>query len=177
MQEQLTLGLAAVRIGCGVQVHHLARLANQGLIPFTRAGRIRLVRVDDLPAIRAACERAGYPARRRSPMPRAEVPASGADFAALIAAIRETLAAASLREGYSVADLCARWKVGPDKVLGFIRRGELGAVNVETHTSGRPQYRVTPEEVAKFEARRTSAPLPKPLRRKRKPDVKDYYPD
>jgi hypothetical protein len=59
-QEQLTLGLAAVRVGGGVQFHHLDRLARRGLIPHTKAGRIRLVRVDDLPAIRAACERAGY---------------------------------------------------------------------------------------------------------------------
>jgi hypothetical protein len=110
-------------------------------------------------------------------MPRPETPAGGADFRELIDAIKESLAASSLREGYSVADLCVRWKVGPDKVLGFIRRGELVAVNVATHTSGRPQYRVTPEAVAAFESRRTSAPLPKLPRRKRKPDMKDYFPD
>lgn len=110
--------------------------------------------------------------------PRADTqPAGGADFAALIAAIKETLAASSLREGYSIADLCARWKCGPTKVLGFIDRGELVAVNIATHTSGRPQYRVMPEELAKFENRRTSAPLPKPTRRKRQAGLEDYYPD
>ena len=57
---QLTLGLAAVRIGDGVQLHHLDRLARRGAIPHTRAGRIRLVAVADLPLIRAACVQAGY---------------------------------------------------------------------------------------------------------------------
>lgn len=99
-----------------------------------------------------------------------------ADFATLIAAIREVMAAAQLREGYSVADLCARWKCGREKVLGFIHRGELVAVNIATHTSARPQYRITPEQVAKFEALRTSTPPPKSPPRKRKPQRKDYFP-
>lgn len=60
MKEMLTLGIAATRIGGGVQVHHLARLCERGLIPFIRAGRIRLVRVDDLDHIRAVCEGIGY---------------------------------------------------------------------------------------------------------------------
>ena len=59
-QSQLTLGLAAVRIGGGVQHHHLDRLARRGLIPHQRAGRLRLVAVSDLDTIRAACVKAGY---------------------------------------------------------------------------------------------------------------------
>jgi hypothetical protein len=99
------------------------------------------------------------------------------DFQALVAAIREALRDVPPREGYSVADLCARWKVGPTKVLGFIDRGELVAVNVSTHTSGRPQYRIVPEEVARFEALRSAVPLPKPSRKRRATEQKDYYPD
>ena len=56
----LTLGLAAVRIGGGVQHHHLDRLARRGLIPHTRAGRLRLVAVSDLDEVRFACQRQGY---------------------------------------------------------------------------------------------------------------------
>jgi hypothetical protein len=56
----LTLGLAAVRIGGGVQHHHLRRLARRGAIPHQRAGRLHLVAVADLPRIRAACVAAGY---------------------------------------------------------------------------------------------------------------------
>ena len=93
----------------------------------------------------------------------------------LIARIEAVVAVAGA--GCSVADLCARWKVGPDKVNGFIRRGELAAVNVATNTLGRPQWRVTPEAVATFERGRTSAPPPKPPKRRRRADEVDYFPD
>jgi hypothetical protein len=79
--------------------------------------------------------------------------------------------------GFSVADLCRRWRVGVDKVHGFIRRGELVAVNVATNLSGRPQWRVARESVELFEMRRSSAPLPKPQRRQRRPAEVDYFPD
>ena len=80
------------------------------------------------------------------------------------------------RYGYRVADLCLRWKVGAGKIHGFIRRGELLAVNVATNRSGRPQWRITPESVALFERRRSSAPPPLPKRRRRQSLVVDFYP-
>jgi hypothetical protein len=81
-------------------------------------------------------------------------------------------------QGYSVADLCRRWKIGPDKVRGFLRRGELVGVNVASSLMGKPQWRITVESVRQFELRRSSVPTPKPLRRKRrKQDEVDYYPD
>jgi hypothetical protein len=79
--------------------------------------------------------------------------------------------------GYSVADLCRRWKVGADKIHTFIRRGELVAVNVATNLSARPQWRVTREAVELFERRRTSPPPPKPSRQRRQARQTDYYPD
>lgn len=82
------------------------------------------------------------------------------------------------RAGFSVADLCRRWKIGPDKVHGFISRGELIAVNVATTLSGRPQWRITPEAVTLFEQRRSSGPSAKPKRRRhRRQHEVDYYPD
>jgi hypothetical protein len=80
--------------------------------------------------------------------------------------------------GYSVADLCSRWRVGPDKIHGFLRRGELIGVNLATNLAGRPQWRITAESVELFERRRSSAPPPKPPRRRRRPgQVIDFYPD
>jgi hypothetical protein len=79
--------------------------------------------------------------------------------------------------GYSVADLCKRWKVGSDKVLGFLRRGELVGINLATSISGRPQWRITPESVELFERRRSSAPPPKPPRRRKRTDFIDFFPD
>jgi hypothetical protein len=78
--------------------------------------------------------------------------------------------------GYTVADLCRRWKVGADKVRAFLRRGELVGVNVAASLSGRPQWRITAESVEQFEGRRSSAPPPRPARRRRK-KVYRYYPD
>src|SRR5215213_2439813 len=101
-------------------------------------------------------------------MPPASLGADRAEFALFVAAVREALKDVPPRNGYSVADLCTRWKIGADKVNGFIRRGELVAVNVATNTTARPQWRITPEEVARFEAKRTSAPTPKVPRRRRK---------
>jgi hypothetical protein len=79
-------------------------------------------------------------------------------------------------QGFSVADLCCRWKVGSDKVHGFIRRGDLVAVNVATNLSSRPQWRITPESVDAFERRRSSMPTPKHRRRPRRPVPVDFYP-
>jgi len=80
-------------------------------------------------------------------------------------------------QGFSVADLCRRWKVGPDKVRAFLRRGELVGINLATNLSARPQWRITPESVERFERRRSSAPVPKPNRRRRRVEEIDFYPD
>jgi len=81
-------------------------------------------------------------------------------------------------QGYRVADLCRRWKVGADKIHGFIRRGELLAVNVATNLSGRPQWRITPESVTLFERRRSSGKPDSPKRQRRRgPAEVDYYPE
>jgi hypothetical protein len=79
--------------------------------------------------------------------------------------------------GYSVTDLCLRWKVGPDKVRAFLRRGELVGVNLATNLSARPQWRITPESVVLFERRRSSTPPAKPARRHRRRQEIDFYPD
>jgi hypothetical protein len=79
--------------------------------------------------------------------------------------------------GYTVADLCRRWRCGSDKIRGFLRRGELVGVNVATNLSAKPQWRITPESVERFEQRRSSAPPPKPARRKKKTTKVDFYPD
>ena len=84
--------------------------------------------------------------------------------------------AASRSAGFSVADLCRRWKIGADKVHGFLRRGELVAVNVASNVARRPQWRVMLEEVERFERRRSSAPPPKPEPRRRRAAAVDYYP-
>jgi hypothetical protein len=79
--------------------------------------------------------------------------------------------------GFTVRDLARRWRVGEDKVRGFLARGELVGLNVAAHLAGKPQWRITFESVALFERRRTSAPPPKPPRRRKRSPMVDYYPD
>ena len=79
--------------------------------------------------------------------------------------------------GYTVADLCQRWRVGGDKIRALIRAGKLQAINTSMTDCARPRYVVMPEEVARFEQSRSTAPPPKPKRRKRQSHLIDYYPD
>jgi hypothetical protein len=81
------------------------------------------------------------------------------------------------QHGYSVADLCRRWKIGADKIRAFLKRGELVGVNVASTLSGKPQWRITGESVERFERRRSSAPPPKTVRRQRRREMVDFYAD
>jgi hypothetical protein len=79
--------------------------------------------------------------------------------------------------GFTLADLSRRWRIGGDKIRAFLRKGELVGVNLAGSLSAKPQWRVSPEEVARFEKRRSSAPPAKaaPRRRRREAQI-DYFP-
>jgi hypothetical protein len=80
--------------------------------------------------------------------------------------------------GLTVADVARRYRVSPDKVRAWIRRGELVAVNTAGALCGKPRYVVLPEALERFERGRAAAPPPKPpRRRRRRPEVIDFYPD
>jgi hypothetical protein len=81
--------------------------------------------------------------------------------------------------GLTVLDVANRFRVSPDKVRSWIRRGELAAVNVASSLLGKPLLRITPEALAEFERRRSaSVPTPEaPKRRRRRAAVVDYFPD
>lgn len=79
--------------------------------------------------------------------------------------------------GLTVDDMAKRYRVGPDKVRGWIARGELKAINTAAALCGRPRWVITPDALAAFENRRLGGPLPKPLRRRRRQEAIDYYPD
>ena len=53
-----TVGLLALRLG--VQQQHIVRLCSRGRIPFTLAGRIRIIRDEDVEDVRQALIEAGY---------------------------------------------------------------------------------------------------------------------
>lgn len=52
--------------------------------------------------------------------------------------------------------------VSVDKVLTWIRNGELRAVNVAEHRDGRPRWRISPAALDEFLKRRESSPPPPP---------------
>ena len=79
--------------------------------------------------------------------------------------------------GFTIADVAARYRVGPDKVRAWVRRGDLAAINTASALCGRPQLRITPEALAAFERRRTVGPQPAAQRRRRRTAGVDFYPD
>jgi hypothetical protein len=77
-----------------------------------------------------------------------------------------------------VRDVARRYRVSPERVRGWIRRGELAALNTADLVSSKPRLVITPDALQHFERARQAAarPVP-PRRRKRRFAVKDYYPD
>ena len=71
---------------------------------------------------------------------------------------------------FGVKDLCERFAVGEHTILGWIKRGELRAINVSRKQVGRPKWRITSEALAAFEQLRTAAPPPTRTRRRKQPN-------
>jgi len=82
-------------------------------------------------------------------------------------------------------DLALRWGVCVDKVLNFIRSGELRAFNVAAKNSKRPRYRIPLESVRQFEEQTRAAAVaeapaaPAPSRRRKRvpatPARRNYF--
>lgn len=78
---------------------------------------------------------------------------------------------------FTVRDLCGRYGVTEHTVLGWIRAGELRAINVGRRAgAAKPRWRVTAAALAAFEQRRTSTlPPPRTRRRRTSDDVIEFY--
>jgi excisionase family DNA binding protein len=78
---------------------------------------------------------------------------------------------------HTVGDICERYGVSEHTVLGWIRSGELRAVNVGRRLDGKkPRWRISAEALAAFEALRTPAPpAPRVRRRKRAAEIVHFY--
>ena len=59
-----------------------------------------------------------------------------------------------------------RLRVKPEKVVAWVRSGQLRALNVSNGT--RPRYRIDPADLAIFEKRRAVVAPAKPSRRRRR---------
>jgi hypothetical protein len=80
--------------------------------------------------------------------------------------------------GLTVREVAGRYRVSPDRVRNWIRRGELFAINTADPLCGKPRFLVPPEALERFERGRAAAAPPKPPRRRRqmKTGFIDYFP-
>jgi excisionase family DNA binding protein len=72
------------------------------------------------------------------------------------------------RQKLTTRQVAERYSVDPDKVLAWIRAGELAAINVAEKAGGRPRYRIDPADLAAFEARRQVRPQERATRCRRR---------
>jgi excisionase family DNA binding protein len=81
--------------------------------------------------------------------------------------------------GLTTAELARLLRVGTDRVRGWIRSGELIAIDTADHRRlARPRFVVLPKDLEAFLKRRAASVPPKlPPRRRRRADVVDFYPD
>jgi excisionase family DNA binding protein len=81
-----------------------------------------------------------------------------------------------IRRWLSPPLLAEQLGIEPAKVIGWIHRGELRAVNVADKNGKRPRWRISPEALEEFLKPRTSTPPVKATRRKRQADFKEFFP-
>src|SRR6478735_6307472 len=72
---------------------------------------------------------------------------------------------------HSPAEIARMLRIPSAKVVGWIRRGELLAVNVADNLDGRARWRVSPESLANFLRSRESQPPPTEVRHQRRNDA------
>jgi hypothetical protein len=74
----------------------------------------------------------------------------------------------SQRNKLTPPELAREWGIAPEKVIGWIRSGELAAIDAAARLGGkRPRYLIDREEIARFEARRATRPTPRAKRLRR----------
>lgn len=72
-------------------------------------------------------------------------------------------------------EIADRYGVKPETVIGWIKNGELAALNLAARGSLRPRYRVSPEALALFEQKRAVVPRTPPVRKPRQnPSIKRF---
>lgn len=72
--------------------------------------------------------------------------------------------------------VAARYGCKPDKVLSWIRSGQLRAINLAERPDGRPRFKVAEADLLVFEQRRAATgPAPRSPRRKRDPAVIEFF--
>ena len=74
--------------------------------------------------------------------------------------------------------LAEMWGVSADKIVSFIRSGELRAIDISTNLGGRPRFLIDKRDIEAFELSRTVIPPPPRQRRRRRrrdPAIREYF--
>ena len=86
------------------------------------------------------------------------------------------MSADSFQRGLTPRELARVLRVSPERVRAWISRGELCAVNTADRGE-RPRWVILPDQLAALlVARQAKLPV-KSTRRRRQPELVDYYPD
>lgn len=90
------------------------------------------------------------------------------------------MARAIERRKVTPPELAAEWGISPAKVVAFIRRGELRAINVANAHCSRPRYLIDRADIERFEKARQVIPdggrsPTQRLRRKTQAGVKEFF--
>ena len=101
---------------------------------------------------------------------------------AAVMAERPPAVAGTHNQPLTVPEVAKLLRVSPDKVLSWIRSGQLRGYNIAERENGRPKYRVNPDDLDAFANRRCvvrPSPTGRPVgsRRGRFADLPDELPD
>jgi hypothetical protein len=83
-----------------------------------------------------------------------------------------------MRTKVTPPQLAKEWGLAPEKILTWIKTGQLQAINVATSPGGRPRFLIDRADVAAFELTRTVVTPPTPRsrpRRRKSPDVIEFF--
>lgn len=86
------------------------------------------------------------------------------------------MSAASRKTKLTPPELAKLWGIDVQKVLHWIKSGELRAINAATDRSGRPRYLIDISDLAAFEASRAvQPPTPRIRRQRADPNVIQFF--
>ena len=85
------------------------------------------------------------------------------------------MTADSVRQWLPVPAVAKLWVCSPEKVHGLIKSGALRAVDIsDTPGTGRPKWRIRPEDLEQFVRSRSNSPPPPRPKKKRTREFKRY---
>jgi excisionase family DNA binding protein len=81
----------------------------------------------------------------------------------------------NMRKKLTPPTIARLWGISADKVLAWVRSGELRAANVATRPGGRPRYLIDEKDLEEFEAGRAVVARTTTKRRKHASSVIEYF--